>query len=85
MWAPVVPLFLQPIANSIDCFDQIKGIVDVFELFAQTFDVTIDCPIIDINFVIISSIHQGVTILENPRSNCEGLQDQKFGDGAVAL
>ena len=75
-----VVLFLQPVANPIDCLDQIKGIVGLFELFAQTFDVTINCAILDIDFVIICSIHEGVAILENPRSNCQGLQNQKFGD-----
>jgi hypothetical protein len=76
--APGVVLFLQPVANPIDCLDQIKGNVDLFELFAQTFDVTIDCAILDIDAVIISGIHEGVAILENPRSKCEGAQNQKF-------
>jgi hypothetical protein len=40
--APLVPLFLQPISNPMGRFDQIKGIVDLFEFFAQTFDVTIN-------------------------------------------
>jgi hypothetical protein len=39
---PLLPLFLQPISNPMGRFDQIKGIVDLFEFFAQTFDVTIN-------------------------------------------
>jgi hypothetical protein len=64
--APGVVLFLQPVANPIDRLDQIKGNVDLFELFAQTFDVTIDCAILDIDAVIISSIHEASRFLKTP-------------------
>src|SRR5436190_2201166 len=73
------------VPNAIECFDLREIRIDVLELLAQTLDVTVDCPIVDIDVLAIGRIHQLVAVFDVPRTVREGFEDQKLGHGQLDM
>ena len=60
-------------------FDGIKIIINDLEFLAQTLDVAVDCAVINIDLVIIGSVHQRIAALDDAGPLGKSLQDQEFG------
>src|SRR4029078_10334517 len=73
-------LFLKAISDAIERLDHLEIVVNALEFLAQTLDVSVDCPIVDINLVVIGGIHQRVAALNHSGAGCESLKDEKLGD-----
>src|SRR5436305_1751452 len=67
------------IPDAIECFDLREIGIDVLEFFAQSLDVTIDRPVVDIDVLAIGRIHQLIAVFDVPRTVREGFEDQKLG------
>src|SRR5205085_10078415 len=73
------------IPNAIECFDLREIRIDVLEFLAQTLDVTVDRPVVDIDVLAIGRIHQLVAVFDVPRTVRQGFEDQKLGHGQLDM
>src|SRR5580704_7802806 len=73
--------FFKSIADAIQRLDHVKIVVAGFELLTQALDMAVDGPVVDIDLIVVGSIHQSVAALHHTRPAGERLEDQKFGDG----
>src|SRR5689334_16888087 len=53
--------------------------VDDLELLAQSLDVTVDCPIVDIDVLAIGRVHQLVAALDVTGAGGERFEDEELG------
>src|SRR5271169_3557567 len=67
------------IPDAIERFDLREIRIDVLEFLAQTLDVTVDRPVVDIDVLAIGRIHQLVAVFDVPRTVRQGFEDQKLG------
>src|SRR5229473_8593232 len=73
--------FLEAVADAVKGFDHLEIVVDDLELLAQPLDVAVDGAIVDIDLIVIGSVHQGVAALHHAGARGQRLQDQELGDG----
>ena len=71
------------IADAIKGFDLREIRVDGLELTAQPLDVAVDRPVVDVNVLPISRVHQLVAVLYMPWAMGERFEDQKLGHGKL--
>src|SRR4029077_15937074 len=71
------------ITDAIEGFDLREIRVDGLELLAQPFDVAVDRPVVDIDVLAVSRIHQLVAVLDVPRAVGERFEDQELGHGEL--
>ena len=71
-------LLLEPVTHPIECFDHIKRIFSLLELFAQALDVAVDCTVIDVYLIVVGCIHQGVAAFNHTGPGGERLKDDEF-------
>src|ERR1700682_507013 len=69
------------VTDAIEGFDLREICVDRLELLAEPFDVTVDCPVIDIDVLAVSGIHQLVAVLDVPWAVGERCEAQELGHG----
>src|SRR5579871_1997135 len=70
--------FSVTVTYSIESFDHIEGIFDLFELLSQSLDVAVDSAVVDVNLVVVGSVHQRVATLDHAGAGDERLKDQEF-------
>src|SRR3569832_2041451 len=76
--AAVLSGFLETVSDPVESLDHLEFVVDDFELLAQPLDVAVDGAVVDINLVVVSSVHQRVAALADARARGERLQNEKF-------
>src|SRR5690606_6664058 len=72
--------FVVPVADAIEGLDRVELAVDVAELFAEPLDVAVDCSVVDIDLIVIGSVHQLIAAFDVAGTLRERLQDKKLGD-----
>ena len=58
-------LFLKPVTYPVQRINHVESIVHLPEFFAHALYVTIDGTIIDINLIVVSGVHQGVSAFDH--------------------
>src|SRR5436190_18627297 len=74
----------EAIPDTIKRFNHVERSIDRFELSAQSFDVTVDSPVVNIYLIVIGRVHERVAALHDARTAGERLEHQKLGDGQLA-
>src|ERR1700761_3902244 len=67
--------FLEAIAYAVQGLDHLELVIGHFELLAKPLDVAVDGAVIDIDLIIIGSIHQRVAAFHDARALGERLKD----------
>src|SRR3954449_4339048 len=58
--APTVSGFLEAVADAVEGFDHFEIVIHDLELLAQPLDVAVDGAIVDIDLIVIGSVHQRI-------------------------
>src|SRR5829696_4622103 len=69
------------VAYAVERLDRLEGGVHRSELTPQPLDVAVDGPVVDIDVVLISHVHQLVARLYHARPLGERLEDHELGHG----
>src|SRR5262245_33352267 len=70
---------LEAVADAVERLDHVEIVVRLLELLAQPLDVAVDGAIVDIDLVVVGSVHERVARLYYTRARGERLQDQELG------
>src|SRR6478672_11809416 len=66
---------LEAIADAVQRFDHVEVVVDRLELLAQPLDVAVDGAVVDVDLVVVGSVHQCIPALYNAWAVGKGVED----------